>query len=223
MSFYRPYRSRNWSHTNAFRSSPSYTPVPADPAESERIEAVINNPAFSSLPTNKQDFIKSIKGQAASKKLSEAQVNYLTSIEKSLVPVDNSWWNAEDPENIKKRDYAVAHYAATGYYLTTVAKMKEDPTYMPEQGIWDKMWGNKFINAGYKRHSEGPRWSVGNLVCAKSYSSRHNSIIQKVNWSFNERNWFYEVVTFEGRIFVVSENDTIRVQGDNTRRSKKQE
>lgn len=196
MAYYR--RSKNWSHSNAFRTSAAYTPVPADPAEIVRIDAVINDPAFSSLPTNKQDFIKSIKGQAASKKLSDAQIKYLASIEKDLLPVDNSWWNAADSENIQKRAFVVAYYGATGYYSSVIAKMKVDPTFMPERGIWDKMWGNKFINARYKRFSEGNKHNIGDIVVGKfSYGGASNGIVQKVDYNYLDGRWQYQVLLFE--------------------------
>lgn len=221
-------RSKNWSHS-VTRGGPTSlyyernTPAPADPAEVARIEAVINNPVFSGLSSNKQDFIKSIHQQAANRKLTDNQINYLVSIEKSLVPSDSSWWNAEDAENIKKRAYAVAHYKATGFYHAVVAKMQADPTFMPDQHVWDKMWANKFINAGFKRHFDGARWSVGNIVQAKrGYYGFKNGIVEKVFWSYNDNNWCYEIMTFEGEKFTASEPDTKRAQGDNTRRAKKQ-
>lgn len=208
-------RSNRWAHT-----LPHSTYAPADPAETVRIEAVINNEAFSTLPANKQEFIKSIQQQATKKKLSVNQISYLDSIEKSLVPVNNDWWNAEDAENIKKRAYALAHYKSTGYYLHVVAKMEADPTFMPEEHIWNKMWGNIYINAGYKRHSAGPRWSVGNLLQAvRGYWGYHNALVEAVKWSYKDNNWTYDVMSFEGHKWTVSEPDTKRVAGDNTRRA----
>jgi hypothetical protein len=196
MAYYR--RSKNWSHSNAVSNSPAYTPAPADPAEIVRIDAVINNPAFSSLFTNKQDFIRSIKGQAASKKLSDAQVKYLASIEKDLLPVNNSWWNAADPENIRKRQFAVDYYSSNGYYSTLLPRMKADPAYMPEQGIWDKMWANNFINARYKRFIEGNKHNIGDIVIAKfSYGPASNGIVQKFDYNYINGRWQYEVLCFE--------------------------
>lgn len=216
-------RSTRWAHTLPYSARSTYVPAPADPAETVRIEAVINNPAFSSLPANKQEFIKSIHGQAANKKLSVNQINYLASIETSLVPVDNSWWNAEDAECIKKRAYAIAHYKSTGYYLHVVTKMEADPAYMPEKHVWEKMWANVYINAGFKRHFAGARWSVGSLIQAvRGYYGYHNVIVEAVKWSYKDNNWTYEVMSFEGQKWTVTEPDTKRVKGDNTRRTKKQ-
>jgi hypothetical protein len=195
MAYYR--QSKNWSHSNAVSNSPAYTPVAADPAEIVRIDAVINHPAFSSLFTNKQDFIRSIKGQAASKKLSVAQVNYLASIEKDMLPTDNSWWNAADPENISKRQFVVPYYGATGYYTTVVQKMKADPTFMPERGVWEKMWSNKFINARYKRFIEANAHNIGDIVIANRYSQASNGIVQKFNYNYLNGRWQYEVLCFE--------------------------
>jgi len=196
MAYYR--RSKNWSHSNAFSSSAAYTPASSDPAEVARIDAVINNPAFSSLFVNKQDFIRSIKGQAASKKLSAAQVNYLASIERDLLPTDNSWWNAADPENIRKRQFAVDYYSSNGYFTTLLPKMKADPAFMPEQGIWDKMWSNKFINARYKRFIEGNKHNIGDIVIAKySYGPASNGIVQKFDYNYLDGRWQYGILCFE--------------------------
>jgi len=143
---YRRYSNRGGPTTLNYERS---TPTPADPAEMARIDAVMNNPAFSSLLANKQDFIKSIKEQAGSKGLSPAQLNYLASIEKSLVTPDNTWWNASNPDNISKRQFVIDYYGATGYYSTLLPKMKADPAFMPEKETWDKMWANKFVIYNY--------------------------------------------------------------------------
>lgn len=199
MAYYR--QPKNWSHSNAVSNSPAYTPVAADPAEIVRIDAVINNLAFSSLYTNKQDFIRSIKGQAASKKLSDAQLNYLGSIEKDLLPVNNSWWNAADPENIRKRQFAVEYYSSNGYYSTLLPKMKADPAFMPEQGIWDKMWANNFINARYKRFIEGNKLNIGDIAIGKlSYGPPANGIVHSFVYNYLNGLWTYVLIDFaDGR------------------------
>ena len=110
-----------------------------------RIEAVINNPHYSGLTQNKQDFITSIKQQAASKGLSDAQLKYLASIEKSLVPVDSSWWNATDAEMLRQREFAKNYYAANGYYSTIVAKMAADSAFVPDKAMWDKKIGRAHV------------------------------------------------------------------------------
>lgn len=212
MAYFR--RSKNWSHSSAFKPRSTYIPVPADPAEIVRIDAVINDPAFSSLPANKQDFIKSIKGQAASKKLSDAQIKYLASIEKSLVPTDSSWWDATNPENAVKRQYVIAYYGATGYYTTIIPKMKADPAFMPEQGIWDKMWGNKFINARYKRFTDGHKHNIGEIVIGKfTYGGANNGIIQKVEYNYLDGRWQYEILVFNtGRISTFKDSEVKAVK-----------
>jgi hypothetical protein len=215
MAYYR--RSKNWSpspYSVGAVLDRSYKKEPADPAEIARIDAVINDPAFSSLATNKQDFIKSIKGQAASKKLSDAQIKYLASIEKDLIPADNSWWNAADPENINKRKFVVAYYGATGYYTTIINKMVVDGAFMPERGIWDKMWSNKFINARYKRFVDGNKHNVGDIVIGKySYGAPYNGIVQNVSYNYHDGRWHYEVLCFDtasARFFKDSEVKAVK-------------
>lgn len=213
MAYFR--RSKNWSHSSAYYSPKStYVADPADPAEIVRIDAVINDPAFSSLPTNKQEFIKSIKGQAASKKLSDAQIKYLASIEHSLIPVDSSWWDATNPENIHKRKFVVDYYGTTGYYTTIIPKMKVDPTFMPEQGIWDKMWGNAFINARYKRFIDGHKHNIGEVVIGKyTYGGANNGIIQKVDYNYLDGRWHYEILVFNtGRVSTFKDSEVKAVK-----------
>ena len=194
MGYYRPYRSKNWSHSSAIRPA---APA-AQPAEMARIDAVLASPHYSSLPQNKQDFIASIKTQAGSKGLSDAQLKYLASIEKSLVPVDSSWWNATDAEMLRKREFAKNYYAANGYYSTVVMKMAADSAFVPDKALWDKMWENKFINARYKRFIEGNKVDIGEIVIAKySYGSPFNGIVQTITYNYNDGRWQYGILTFQ--------------------------
>jgi hypothetical protein len=202
---YRRYSNRGGPTTLNYQRS---TPTPADPAEMARIDAVMNNPAFSSLPTNKQEFIKSIKGQAGSKGLSAAQLNYLASIEKSLAPVDNSWFNATDSEMVRKREFAKNYFGATGYYSTIVAKMTADPAFVPDKAHWDKMWANKFINARYKRFIDGHTLNVGDIAIGKySYGGPHNGIIQGVTYNYFDGRWQYTFLSFDGRTMTFKDSE----------------
>ncbi len=202
---YRRYSNRGGPTTLNYERS---TPTPADPAEMARIDAVMNNPAFSSLLANKQDFIKSIKEQAGSKGLSPAQLNYLASIEKSLVTPDNTWWNASNPDNISKRQFVIDYYGATGYYSTLLPKMKADPAFMPEKETWDKMWANKFINARYKRFIDGHTLNVGDIAIGKfSYGGPHNGIIQGVIYNYLDGRWQYTFLSFDGRTMTFKDSE----------------
>jgi hypothetical protein len=201
---YRPYRNKNWSHSSAIRPA---APA-AQPAETARIDAVLASPHYSSLPQNKQDFIKSIKEQAGSKGLSDAQLNYLASIEKSLAPVDNSWFNATDSEMVRKREFTKNYYGATGYYSTIVAKMAADSAFVPDKALWDKMWENKFINARYKRFIDGHTLNIGDIAIGKfSYGGPHNGIIQDVTYNYFDGRWQYTFLTFEGHTMTFKDSE----------------
>ena len=191
MSYYNRYPSRSGP------SAPKVTIAP-DPAQMTRIDTVLANPLFPKLLDKRQDFIKSIKLQAATRYLSEAQMNYLQMVEKDLVPVNNSWWNPVIEENRQKRAYAIAHYSATGYYTAVTSKMKEIDSYMPEQSVWEKMWSNVFINAGFKRNTAGPRWNAGDIVGYRAYGAAKNGIMLTSNWSYIANNWTYDFLGFEG-------------------------
>lgn len=191
---YRPYRSKNWSHSSAIRP----TPATAQPAEMARIDAVMNSQHYNSLPQKMVDFVLSIKQQATSKGLSDAQLKYLSAVEKQLVPVDSSWWNATDAEMLRKREFAKNYYAANGYYSSVVAKMTADSAFVPEKDIWDKMWENKFINARYKRFIEGNKVEIGEIVIAKySYGSPFNGIVQTITYNYIDGRWQYGILTFQ--------------------------
>jgi hypothetical protein len=190
-------------------NSVSYAPAPVDPQETVRIDAVLNNSAFTALPANKQEFIKSIKDQAGKKGLSTAQLNYLASIEKSLAPVDNGWWDDTNPENAVKRQFALHYYAANGYYSLVVAKMKVNPAFIPDKDTWHKMWGNKFINARYKRFIEGPKHTVGQIAIGKyTYGGPNNGIIQKIEFNYYDGRWQYEILLFDaGRVATFKDSE----------------
>lgn len=173
--------------------------APADPADMVRIDAVLSDAGFSTLiNVAMQDFVKSIKIQAASKKLSDAQVKYLASVEEKLVPADSSWWNATNPENIAKRAFTAAYYKANGYYHVVVNAMENDAAYMPNSAVWEKMWDNKYINIAWSRFSIGARFTVAEVAQAKySFGPLKTGIIQSVVWNHIARQWSYSFISFE--------------------------
>lgn len=196
---WRPYYRRPYTRQAVGVAGPQYAAAPADPAEMVRIDAVLSDAGFSTLiNVAMQDFVKSIKIQAASKKLSDAQIKYLASVEEKLVPVNTSWWDATIPENIAKRAFAIVYYKANCYYQAVVNAMENDAAYMPTSAVWDKMWGNKFVNVAWSRFSAGARFAVAEVVQAKySYSPAQNGIVQSVQWNHHSRQWQYDVFCFE--------------------------
>ena len=69
---------------------------------------------------------------------------------------------------------------------------------MPEQSVWEKMWSNVFINAGFKRNTAGPRWNAGDIVGYRAYGAAKNGIMLTSNWSYIANNWTYDFLGFEG-------------------------
>lgn len=194
-NYRRPYYNRQAVGV----AGPQYAAAPADPAEMVRIDAVLSDAGFSTLiNVAMQDFVKSIKIQAASKKLSDAQVKYLASVEEKLVPVDSSWWDATNPENIAKRAFVVPYYKANGYYHVVVSAMENDAAYMPTSAVWNKMWDNKFVNVAWSRFSAGARFAVAEVAQAKySYGPLKTGIVQSVEWNNIARQWSYGFISFE--------------------------
>ena len=93
--------------------------------------------------------------------------------------------------------------------------MEADSTYMPEKAVWEKMWSNKYINAAFKRWTDGSRFNVGDMVVNKYYSAFYGTIavIQSVKWWNN--NWHYEALplnaapNYEGRTITTDEKSLL--------------
>jgi len=195
------YRTRRWSH-----SVPDYTPVanmmvttPIDNAAAKaRIAAIEAHERFSTLVPRDSDFIVSIKGQVDNGRTpSDAQVSWLERIEKRLATVPSAF-DANDAAQVAKRAYTIIHYKATGYWLNVVAAMDADATYLPDADTYDRMWANKFINAGFKRYSAGAKFGAGDMVKAKIYGAKHDGIIAGIKWSSTANNWLYDTLILAG-------------------------
>jgi hypothetical protein len=187
------YRTKNWSHSTAYQ--PTVVKAPADATDTSRIEAIEKDARYDTLSEKDRSFVTSVKAQAAKHSLSPAQRSWLERVEKALEPVDVSWWNAEEGDNAKKREYAILHYSTTGYTVE-ITKMKADTSYMPKMSKWEAMWGNKFIGAGYKRWTDGPKHAVGDMVLSKlpNGNTHYTCIISNVKWG--EGNKWHYIATF---------------------------
>lgn len=160
----------------------------------ERIAAIKANPAFEGLSQKHKDFVDSVQKWVQTRPLSVGQEAWVQRIENDLKPVDNSWFDLNDEEFQKKRAYAIKHYKATGYYHVQTSRMEADPNYMPEKGIWDRMWGNKYINAAFRRWTDGARFKVGDMVVSKYYPAYYGNIalVEEVRWNGSE--WLYSAL-----------------------------
>jgi len=195
------YRSRRWSH-----SVPAYTPAanmavttPADvDACKARIDAIEAHERFSTLGARDSEFVASVKGQVANGRVfSSAQGSWVERIEKRLATVPSTF-DANDAAQVAKRAYAIMHYKATGYWLNVVAAMEANVDYMPDADTYDRMWANKFINAGFKRYSAGAKYGAGDMVKAKIYGAKHDGIIAGIKWSCTANNWLYDTLILAG-------------------------
>jgi hypothetical protein len=210
-NYRRPYYGRQViGHTG-----PQCAAAPADPADMIRIDAVLSDAGFSTLiNVAMQDFVKSIKIQAASKKLSDAQVKYLASVEEKLVPADSSWWDATNPENIAKRAFTAAYYKANGYYHVVVNATENDAAYMPNSAVWEKMWDNKYINVAWSRFSAGARFAIAEVAQGKySFGPLKTGIVQSVAWNHIARQWSYSFISFESpQPVMIKENEMKKIK-----------
>lgn len=188
------YRAKNWSHSLPYNP----TPVIVDPADNaaakERIGKIEGDERFSLLPERDRSFISSVKEQIEKGRVpSAAQTSWIERVEKQLIPVDTEWWKPEEGDNTKKRLYAILHYSTTGYYSIEIGKMKADSSYMPDKSKWDAMWGNKFIGAGYKRWTAGPKHAIGDMISAKvGYAGHFTALVTNVAWRSGNK-WGYNV------------------------------
>ena len=198
MSFYR---TRRWSH-----SVPAYTPVantavttPADvDACKARIAAIEAHERFSTLGPRDSEFLASVKGQVERGRVfSSPQASWVERIEKRLATVPSTF-DANDAAQVAKRAYAIMHYKATGYWSVVVAAMEANADYMPDADTYDRMWANKFINAGFKRYSAGAKYGAGDMVKAKIYGAKHDGIVAGIKWSCTANNWLYDTLILAG-------------------------
>lgn len=188
------YRAKNWSHSLPYNP----TPVTVDPADNavakERIAKIEGDERFSLLTERDRSFISSVKEQIEKGRVpSPAQTSWIERVENQLIPIDTEWWKPEEGDNVKKRLYAILHYSTTGYYSIEIGKMKADSSYMPDMSKWEAMWGNKFIGAGYKRWTAGPKHAIGDMISAKvSYTGHFTALVTDVAWRSGNK-WGYNV------------------------------
>ena len=196
-------------------SEPSNVPLLED--NKARVQKVKDTEGFpAGLSPADVSFIESIGSWLDNgRNLSVAQNSWLERIEKKCAtPLDTNWFDASVEENQKKRAYAIQHYKATGYYLIVIGRMEADSSYMPEQAVWEKMWSNKFINAAFKRWTDGPRFNVGDMVVNKHYPDCYGTIavVQEVKWVPLNNKWNYSALplnpsqNYEGRTLQIEEN-----------------
>jgi len=92
---------------------------------------------------------------------------------------------------------------------------------MPDKSKWDAMWENKYVNAGFKRWTVGPKHAVGDMILSKPPrgNTHYTCIISNVNWG--EGNKWYYTVTFldipDNSYNVVYMNREIDVAEDETK------
>jgi hypothetical protein len=193
-------------------SEPSNVPLLED--NKARVQKVKDTEGFpAGLSPADVSFIESIGSWLDNgRNLSVPQNSWLERIEKKCAtPLDTNWFDASVEENQKKRAYAIQHYKATGYYATVIFRMEVDSSYMPEKAVWEKMWSNKFINAAFKRWTDGSRFNVGDMVVNKYFPACFGTIavVQTVKW-FNS-NWYYDALplnpaaNYEGRTITTDE------------------
>ena len=161
----------------------------------ERIAAIKASAGWASLSAKHQDFINSVEKWVETRPLSLGQESWVERVEKLVAnPVDPNWFDFNNEENQKKRAYAIQHYKVTGFYHVQTTRMEADPAYMPEKGLWDRMWSNKYINAAFKRWTDGARFKVGDMVVSKYYPASFGNIalVEDVRWNGSE--WLYSAL-----------------------------
>lgn len=211
MSYYRrPFRTSYPANPTPISGNDA---IPSIEANKERISKIQNTEGWQGFLTAADvSFVQSITGWLeGGRNLSVPQDGWLQRIEKKCVPTDTSWYDLADTDLQKKREYAIMHYNTAGFYVAEVLRMQSNAAYMPEKSVWERMWGNKFINAGFKRWTDGSRFNVGDMVVNKYYPAQFGTIavVQTVKW-WNS-NWHYEALplnadaNYEGRTITTEE------------------
>ena len=214
------FRSRRWSHSIYTPAVNTYSPSDEEiaakrEADKATIAAIEAHPMFGTVVGKDAEFIASVTEQAAKGRiLSTPQTEWLARIDKRLNAVASEY-DPTDGAQVAKRNYTIMHYKATGYYSSVVAAMEADANYVPHAETYDRMWANKFINAGFKRFSAGAKYSAGDMVKAKIYGSKHDALVTEVKWSSNSNSWCCNLVilagtyvtNYAGRDVLVKESD----------------
>jgi hypothetical protein len=175
--------------------------IPSIEANKERISNLKNVEGWQGLMSPADSaFVESITGWLdGGRNLSAAQDSWLQRIEKKCVPTDTSWYDLTDTDLQKKREYAIMHYNTAGFYTPQIARMLADSAYMPEKSVWERMWGNKYINAGFKRWTEGSRFNVGEVVINKYYPAYYGTTGLIHNVTFKGGAWSYEYLPMNAK------------------------
>lgn len=161
----------------------------------ERIAAIKASAGWATLSARHQDFVNSVEEFVKTRPLSLGQESWVERVEKLVAnPVDPSWFDFNNEENQKKRAYAIQHYKFTGFYHVQTTRMEADPAYMPEKELWDRMWGNKYINAAFTRWTKGSRFKIGDMVVNKYFTHYYGKIavVESVKW--NNSCWIYDAI-----------------------------
>lgn len=175
--------------------------IPSIEANKERVSKIQNTEGWKALMTPADcAFVESLTGWLNNgRNLSAAQDSWLQRIEKKCVPIDTSWYDLTDTDLQKKREYAIMHYSAAGFYTPQIARMQGDAAYMPEKSVWARMWGNKYVNAGFKRWTDGSRFSVGEVVINKYYPVYYGTTGLIHSVTFEGGAWHYECLPMNAK------------------------
>lgn len=161
----------------------------------ERIAAIKASAGWSSLSPRHQDFVNSVEAWVKTRPLSVGQESWVERVEKMVAnPVNPTWFDFSNEENQKKRAYTIQHYKVAGFYHVQITRMEEDATYMPEKELWDRMWGNIYINAAFKRWTAGARFKIGDMVVNKWHTAYYGKIavVEHVSWKGSV--WVYNAL-----------------------------
>lgn len=161
----------------------------------ERIAAIKASAGWTTLSTRHQEFINSVEKWVEIRPMTIGQESWVERVEKLVAnPVDPNWFDFNNEENQKKRAYAIQHYKSTGYYAAQTSRMESEPTYMPDKEVWERMWGNKYINAAFKRWTAGARFKIGDMVVNKYHTAYYGKIAVVEHVSWNGSGWTYNAL-----------------------------
>ena len=135
----------------------------------ERLNAVCERTEESSWA---RGFINSLQGQVMTgRNLSEKQVQILSKIEKEH---DDDAMSARasfaadylaDKDGMRSDALVVAgYYRRANYFQSLVTKMKDDPSYVPTVGEYNKMVKNKYAQKVLREHHAPAKYAVGSYV-----------------------------------------------------------
>lgn len=157
-----------YGYRGARRQHFEVTPKQEVPNFDATIDSLLKEPSLSAFESR---FLASIKEQySKSRGLSARQIEVFDKISKKYSPEAkepaSSWQKNFTATMAAKWDLAVRMYSGGRYFQGLLAKATSTPEYIPTEGEYTKITGNKFFARAWNEHQKPPKFECGDVVLA---------------------------------------------------------